>query len=107
MSPPPADKSISKDITYGINTDDDTIRDLMDERPDLAEQIMMCNTTVASYNLAKQRGDTKEASQLYNRLKLTSTEMSNAAAATGTNPTALRDAKRSTHQRTLSVLVSC
>jgi len=39
------------------------------------------NTDVTNYNLAKQKGDKKEAQALYNQLQLESAEIANAARA--------------------------
>lgn len=79
LVPPPTGKYTSRDFTYGLNTDDDTVRALMDERPELAEMIMKYNANAASYNLAKQRGDTKEAADMYSQLRLASAEIANAS----------------------------
>ena len=59
----------------GFDTDNVSIQDMIDERPELGPMIEDYNIDVSAYNRAKEKGDKMGANEIYNRLRLAATEI--------------------------------
>ena len=63
----------------GFDTDNVSIQDMIDERPELGSMIENYNIDVSAYNRAKEKGDKMGANEIYNRLRLAATEIEDSA----------------------------